>query len=373
MGSKTDYDTTSDGPVLYLESNELASSETFCTEVFDDVESEYRVVQLSSSRSFDSLRESLDIHLRKINDPSEAAVIITSPHSDDESTTTEVGDATPLYGFWVDPHDLTGISVAFSQLIERWQKTEGSVKICLRDIESLLPYHDTDLVYRFLNTVLATLQGAGADVHVHFRPSITDDQTLDLFKSLFSHVVEPDESTLQPAAESSADTETAPSTPSGSEEPADQSPTADADPRSSTMSNDEIETFLETEGYGILAFDGAPPYAIPMSYGYEADEQVFYLQLSDFEGSEKQARLSTSTAVSLVVTRYTRPDQWRSVVVDGSLSPLTQQEVRDRGGLEAFASSNLASVDVFSRDLADISFEWFVLDPTSISGRQSVS
>src|SRR6056297_495087 len=166
------------GPTLYLESGTLESDEAFCTEVFDDaVEGEYRVVQLTSSQSFESLRDALDVQLERINDPSEAAVIITTPQSDGGSTRTVVGEQTPLYGFQVDPQDLTGISIVFSRLIERWDEIEGSVKICLRDIESLLPYHDTDLIYRFLNTILATLQGAGSDVHVHFHPAAADEQT----------------------------------------------------------------------------------------------------------------------------------------------------------------------------------------------------
>jgi hypothetical protein len=54
------------GPVLYVESETLGSEETFCTQVFDDDRrGEYRVVQLTSVRSFDSLRESLAAQLRK--------------------------------------------------------------------------------------------------------------------------------------------------------------------------------------------------------------------------------------------------------------------------------------------------------------------
>jgi hypothetical protein len=40
--------------------------------------------------------------------------------------------------------------------------------------------------------------------------------------------------------------------------------------------------------------------------------------------------------------------------------------------LTAYADSKLASVDVFERDLSDISFDWYVLTPAEFSGRRSV-
>ena len=367
----------SSGPTLYLESNTLDSTEAFCTEVFDETtESDYRVVQLTSSQSFASLRDALNVQLEKINDPSEAAVIITTPQSDKGSTTTVVGDETPLHGFQVNPQDLTGISIVFSRLIEKWGQAEEEVKICLRDIESLLPYHETDLIYRFLNTILATLQGAGADVHVHFQPDAADEQTLHMFESLFDTVVDPQDSTLEAVADAdsstSADRSASASTAADVGESTDTLDEID-DVAPTAMSDEEIDAFLESEGYGTLALDGDSPYAVPMSYGYDTDERALYMHLATFEGSEKGSRLGDSTAVSFVVSRYARPDQWRSVVIDGTLSPLSYADVRKRDVLEVFASSKLASVDVFSQDSADLSFEWYVLEPSAISGRQSAT
>jgi nitroimidazol reductase NimA-like FMN-containing flavoprotein (pyridoxamine 5'-phosphate oxidase superfamily) len=136
------------------------------------------------------------------------------------------------------------------------------------------------------------------------------------------------------------------------------------------MDDDEIASFLTAEGHGVLAFGGESPYAIPMSYGYDPDARAVYVHMSAFEGSEKAARLDGPTAVSLVVSRYEGPDRWRSVVVDGTLSELSEADVDRRDVLESFKGGSLASVDVFNRPLSDISFEWYVLDPSSISGRQ---
>jgi nitroimidazol reductase NimA-like FMN-containing flavoprotein (pyridoxamine 5'-phosphate oxidase superfamily) len=355
----TNDDQGSVGPTLFLESTPLDADEAFCTDVFDDASGEYRVVQFTAAQSFESLREALDVQLERIRDPSEAAVIITTPQADEEATTSEVGEGTPLYGFQVDPHDLTGISVAFSRLIEKWDETEGTVRICLRDIESLLPYHDDDLVYRFLNTVLATLQGAGADVHAHLHPTATDEQTLHMLKSLFTQVVEPGES------DETAATATTEPKREDTEDPSEATTATTA-----AMTDAEIDAFLDSTGYGVLAFGGDGPYAVPMSYGYDAARRELYLHMSSFEGSEKQTRLEESTAVSLVVTRYERPDRWRSVVVDGQLERLSSEEVRDRNVHAVFADSKLASVDVFSPDPSEISFEWYALTPTDMTGRQ---
>ena len=366
-----------DGPTLYRESEKLDPSETFCTAVFDDASEEaYRVVQLTSTQSFDSLRDALDTKLAQIDDPSEAAVIITTPRADDDTAVSEVGEGTPLYGFRVNPQDLTGISVAFSKLVDRWDQTDGPVKICLRDIESLLPYHDPDLVYRFLNTVLATLQGAGADVHAHLRPSALNDQTYQLFASLFAQVVEADHPTAEATLEGGTNTGSgekpagnATSTPSeGVTQFVDS---GNAETRSVAMPADAVDTFLQSQGYGVLTFDGPSPYAIPMSYGYDPEDRVFYLQLSAFEGSEKQTRLEASDRVSLVVSAYERPDQWQSVIVEGSVSKLSPQGVRERDVVNIFANSKMASVDVFARDLSEISFDWYLLEPSDISGRWS--
>lgn len=362
-----------DGPAettLYLESDDLDPTDAFCTEVFEGAdESEYRVVQLTATQSFESLSDALNVQLEHIRNPSEAAVIITTPQAEKESTSTEV-DGTVFHGFRVSPEDLTGISIAFSQLIENWEAAEGAVKICLRDIESLLPYHDADLIYRFLNTVLATLQGTGAEVHAHFTPEAADEQTLRMLQSLFDEVVDEDEPRRDAGQETGAESEVDQSAVQSetTESEPETGPTPAAEVTATTMSDAAVDSFLQSEGYGTLAFDG--PYAIPMSYGYDPDERVLYVHMASYDGSEKQHRLDRSNRVSFVVSRYERPDRWKSVVVDGTLSQLSRDDIRERNVLDAFASSELASVDVFNRDLSDVSFEWYALEPSEIEGRQ---
>lgn len=364
-------DVTPVGPQLYLESEAIDHS--ICPILFDPEETpEYRILQLTPAQQFDSLQAALEDQLEKIQDPYEAAVIMLTPNADRKMETATVGSSTTLYGLQVDPQDLTGISMAFSRILQDWNDATGPLRICLRGAESLFAYHDGELIYRFLNTVVGTLQGAGASVHMHLQPSVTDDRTLSMVKMLFDQVVEPDEPR---PGEAETDEAVSPSSGGAGEPPGGASHEAvdweTVTPSMTTMSAEEIDTFLEEHGHGILAFDGDGPYAIPQSYGYDPSDRVAYFQFGLFDGSEKGTRLAASSAVSLVVMRYSRPDRWRSVIVDGDLTRLTPEEAFDRGARDAFETANLASLDVFTRDPSKVTFEWFVLEPTAFSGRKS--
>ncbi|MEF8756657.1 MAG: pyridoxamine 5'-phosphate oxidase family protein, partial [Halobacteriales archaeon] len=359
-------------PTLYLDRDETDGH--FCSLIFGDAdETAYRIVQLKDEQSFTTLAEALDAQLTDLPDPTEAAAVILTPRATDaEVLSAEVGTETTLHGFRADPEDLTGVSIAFSKLLQRWERQTGAIDVCLRGIESLFPYHDTDLLYRFLNTILATLQGAGAGVHMHMNPAATDEETVTLFGSLFTRTERrdaTDEATGGPVASAA---EPSSGLPDGLPVDGTLSSTGTAE-RTATMSDDEIDATLEETGLGVLAFGGESPYAIPMSFGYDADRREIYLQLGAFEGSEKLVRLRESSDVSLVVSEYERPDRWRSVVVDGYLAPLSETDRERRNAVSAFGRAELASVDVFSMDPDDVTFSWYRLSPSSISGRKSAT
>lgn len=357
------------GPALFLDPN--ASDGHFCPFVFDEADgTDYRVVQLTSGQSFTTMQQALDEQLRDLQDPTEAAAVILSPQAtDSEVLTAEVGEGTTMYGFRVNPEDLTGVSIAFSKLLERWEQQTGQTEVCLRGIESLFPYHDTDLLYRFLNTILATLQGAGADVHMHLNPTMTEDRAQNLFTSLFKSVETLDSST--DTTDAAAPAKPAAREPDSGTEAVDQALSADLSSEPVEMSDDDIDAVLDVSSLGVLAFAGDPPYAIPMSFGYDTERRECYLQLGLFEGSEKQERLHQSSNVSLVVMQYERPDRWRSVLLEGELSKLSEAQVESRDVLSVFANAKLASVDVFSMDPAGVEFAWYRLDPSTIRGRKS--
>lgn len=364
-----------DGPVLYLDStDQVGGVGRLCTDVFDQEEDEdYRVVLLTTSQSLSYLAEEWDVIVEDVRSPSEGAVIVASPQWEGKIEMTCLDGDVPLHAVRVDPEDLTGISMTFSRLVEFWGEGTSGLNICLQDIESLLTYHDKDTVYRFLNTVLATLRGAGAVIHAHVYPEAVDEQTLELLKSLFDRAIEEPlresgatstGNRRSPAGDTSAETEKA--------DDADVDLDVDGINTVTTMSSEETDAFLGSQGNGVLAFGGGTPYAIPMSYGYDPDTREVYVHLSSFEGSEKQARLENSDRVALVPSRYERPDQWKSVVAEGSISRLSDAEVRDRNVLGAFADADLASVNVFGRPLSEVDFDWYVIEPSEITGRKAL-
>jgi nitroimidazol reductase NimA-like FMN-containing flavoprotein (pyridoxamine 5'-phosphate oxidase superfamily) len=368
--SKPEEELQRTGPTLYLDRD--ASDGHFCPFVFESpTKDDYRVVQLTSGQSFDSLQQALDTQLQNLHDPSEAAAVILNPQTtDSEVVTAEVGRGTTMYGFRVNPEDLTGVSIVFSKLLEQWEQKPGSTEVCLRGIESLLPYHETDLLYRFLNTILATLQGAGAAVHMHLNPEMIDEQASELFKSLFTQIATEDTAPAKTVPEDSAGGEVLAT--DSSDTTATQTDLSMEEAKGTVaMTESEIDSVLTESGLGILAFGGDPPYAIPMSFGYDSSRRELYLQLGLFEGSEKQARIAESSNVSLVVSQYERPDQWRSVIVDGTVSSLSADQLENRDVISVFADSKLASVDVFSMDPGDVAFSWYRLEPSAMSGRKS--
>ena len=363
------------GPTLYLESGGVDGR--ICPLVFErGAESEFRAVQLTSSHAFDSLGAAFEELADADGAPSEAAVIRVTPSGDRESEQNTIGSTT-LLGFSVDPFDLTGITIAFSKLLNRWQSRTGQTRICLRGIETLLQYHDTDLVYRFLNTVISTLQGAGTQVHMHLDTGVVESRTRQMLTSLFAEVVEEGEEPPTSKTEGDSDRLDAPdanadATGAGDSADALELRSAAEDVHATEMTAAEIDAFLVSEGLGILALGGDSPYAIPMTYGFDPDDRALIFQLGDFDGSKKNALLEAEDAVAFAVVAYERPDRWRSVVVEGRLREITAEEAQERDVFEHFSSGRLASVDVFTRDLADVDLDWYVLETGTFTGRKSV-
>ncbi len=89
------------------------------------------------------------------------------------------------------------------------------------------------------------------------------------------------------------------------------------------MSADERNEFLGRGGTGVISFatePDEPPVSIPVSYGYSAEVERFYYRLSFPQDSRKDDLVDRH--VSFVTHRET-DDGWRSVVVTGQLSAVS--------------------------------------------------
>jgi nitroimidazol reductase NimA-like FMN-containing flavoprotein (pyridoxamine 5'-phosphate oxidase superfamily) len=118
--------------------------------------------------------------------------------------------------------------------------------------------------------------------------------------------------------------------------------------------------------------DDGQPYAIPISFGYNADEMVFPMQWGSGETSRKNRAIESNSSVCLTV--YERDDErpavWRSVVITGEI-----HEIRAENSEEAYAS--LAANAEFPTDLGvwgvpfdEVEFRLFGLSTENCTGRE---
>lgn len=135
------------------------------------------------------------------------------------------------------------------------------------------------------------------------------------------------------------------------------------------MDADERDSFLGTGGTGVIAFphtDDGPPHSVPVSYGYDRSEGVFYFRLA--VGSDSDKRDAAGSSVTFVV--YGREaDTWRSVVVNGHLEETSEASVATES-LEGLQRVHIPLVDIFGRPTGDVPFGFYRLDPDDITARK---
>lgn len=135
------------------------------------------------------------------------------------------------------------------------------------------------------------------------------------------------------------------------------------------MDAEECDAFLGSGGTGVLALaetSGGPPHAVPVSYGYDETEDVFYFRLST-SGDSAKGELS-DRAVTFV-TYGQRDDEWRSVVAKGSLQGTTDESVAI-DSLAGLRQVEIPLVDIFGESPKDVAFEFYRLDPEELTGRK---
>ncbi len=137
------------------------------------------------------------------------------------------------------------------------------------------------------------------------------------------------------------------------------------------LTDEEIADFLGRGGTGIISFAAEPdepPVSIPISYGYNADEQVFYYQLSFPRESRKGDLIDRP--VSFVA--YGRTDDgWRSVIATGTLEDIDDMPY-ESSTVQGMWAIQVPRVDIFERPREEVTFRFFCLDPETLTGRKEV-
>jgi len=135
------------------------------------------------------------------------------------------------------------------------------------------------------------------------------------------------------------------------------------------MDREAIDELLGTGGVGVLALaEENDPYAVPVSYGYDAEVGDVYLRLGFGEESEKERYLASSERVALVVTA--EGDRgWASVVVRGPLSEVPEASI-DGTVVEAIRSIDIPFFTIYEEPAQDLEYQLYRLPPEEITGRR---
>lgn len=87
------------------------------------------------------------------------------------------------------PSNLTGIGVKSTPYLEEWEHPVVTVE----SLTILLQYATPQNVYRFLHVLTSRIRATGARGQFYLDPSVTDERTVELLKTLFDAVIECDE------------------------------------------------------------------------------------------------------------------------------------------------------------------------------------
>ena len=138
------------------------------------------------------------------------------------------------------------------------------------------------------------------------------------------------------------------------------------------MTAAQIDTFLSRHETGVLSLAaGDEPYAIPISYGYDGDENTFYLRLVSTPQSEKRQFLASSPQARLVVYHEENSaETYRSVVANGVLEEIDPGELTV-SDIEQYGSARRPLFEIWGASKTDLNIQLYKLDPDDMSGRRT--
>lgn len=138
------------------------------------------------------------------------------------------------------------------------------------------------------------------------------------------------------------------------------------------LSDGEIETVLARNGIGVLAlYDGAFPYPIPMSFGYSGASPVFAMQFGFDEHSRKRQCLETTSNAGFTVYEETEPNErWRSVVLTGELTEVSEADLEAAYMALASNATFAPDVGVWSVPFEEAEHDLYTLEIDEWRGRE---
>jgi nitroimidazol reductase NimA-like FMN-containing flavoprotein (pyridoxamine 5'-phosphate oxidase superfamily) len=134
------------------------------------------------------------------------------------------------------------------------------------------------------------------------------------------------------------------------------------------MSPEETDAFLGDRETGVISLARSDePYAIPISYGYDASARQFHLRLVSMPDSEKRRFLASDPEARLVV-HAVEGDRYRSVIAVGTLSRIDPDELSVED-IQKYGDARRPLFEVWPAETDELDIELYRLDPDSMSGR----
>ncbi len=138
--------------------------------------------------------------------------------------------------------------------------------------------------------------------------------------------------------------------------------------RRAEMSTERTDAFLGAHETGVLSLARTDePYAIPISYGYDASARQFYMRLVSSVDSEKRRFLSSDPDARLVV--YDEDgDTYRSVIAKGTLVRIDPDDLTVED-IQQYGSAKRPLFEIWPSGKSELDIELYRLEPGNISGR----
>ncbi|CQH58710.1 FMN-binding domain protein [Halobacterium hubeiense] len=134
------------------------------------------------------------------------------------------------------------------------------------------------------------------------------------------------------------------------------------------MTQSDTDALLGRHETGVLSLArDDDPYAIPISYGYDADDRTFYLRLVSTPDSEKREFLSSNPDARLVVYEEDEPT-YQSVVVTGTLTEIPREEMTVEH-VEQYGDAKRPLFEIWGESKPDLDIKLYELRADTISGR----
>ncbi|SDQ28533.1 pyridoxamine 5'-phosphate oxidase family protein [Natronobacterium texcoconense] len=137
------------------------------------------------------------------------------------------------------------------------------------------------------------------------------------------------------------------------------------------MTDAEIDDFLSCHETGVLSLAREnEPYSIPISYGYDEENQSFYMRLVSTPESEKREFLD-STPESRLVIYDDSGSTYRSVVATGTLENIPPAELTP-DQIAQYGDAQRPLFEIWAQAKKDLNIELYRLAPETLEGRRTV-